>query len=190
MTQRTYIFIAATLGLLFFSCNQSKKEKIIQPNNDEIIWIKTTDSISNFETLLTTNYLYYLRHTSVDYDNYGTEFWKSIDTIEDNNWTMTRYRKGICKESTDSLKTELCIEHQKHTINKKLNKVIKFNGVGSGYFANIEFVYDELGKLIEYKENNSKIYYLIYDSQNQLTEIKKTEIINGIKGKTGLIKFK
>jgi len=190
MKQRTLIFVAVTLGLLFFSCNQAKKEKRNQPDTEEITWIETTDSISHFESLLSTNYLYYLRHMSIDYDNYGKETWKSIDTIENNNWTMTRYRKGQCKESADSLKTEFCMEHQKHIINKKINKVIKFTGNGSGYFANIEYVYDELGKLIEYNENNNKIYYLKYDTKNQLTEIVKTEIMNGIKRKTGLIKFK
>lgn len=187
MNIKNLILISALLSLLFSSCNQNK---IDQSHKEVITWIEETDSISHFESLLATNYLYYLRHMSADYDNYGKETWNSIDTLENNNWTITRYRKGQCRESTDSLKTEFCMEHQKHIINKEINKVIKFSGNGSGYFANIEYVYDELGKLIEYNENNSKIYYLKYSTENQLTEIVKTEIINGIKRKTGLIKFK
>jgi|GEM_PF-5830546 len=182
-----FICTTVALALLLSSCTQ---EKTNQADTEEITWIEATDSIPRFESLLATNYLYYLRHMSVDYDNYGKETWKSIDTLENNKWTMTRFRKGLCKESTDSLKTEFCMERQKHVINKKINKVIKFDGNGSGYIANIEFVYDELGKLIEYNENNNKMYYLKYDNKNQLTEITKTEIQNGIKRKTGLIKFK
>lgn len=187
------IFSATLLILFSCSCNQAqkdKKERTKQSNTLEIIWIETTGSTSNFESLLSTNHLYYLRDMSVDYDNYGKESWKSIDTVKNDNWTITRHRKGQCQESTDSLKTEFCMEHQTHIINKKLNKVIKFSGSGSGYIANIEYVYDELGKLIEYNENNNKIFYLKYDTENQLTEIIKTEIRNGIKKKTGLIKFK
>lgn len=188
MKLKKLILITATvvLNLLSVSCNQKTKKS----DTDEITWIESTDSISHFESLLSSNYLYYLRHMSIDYDNYGKETWKSIDTLENNKWTMTRYRKGLCKESTDSLKTEFCMEHQKHTINKKINKVIRFLGGGSGYAANIQYVYDEQGKLIEYNDNNSRIYYLKYDTEDQLTEIAKTEIMNGIKRKTGLIKFK
>ena len=176
--------------MTLFSCsnNQTQKEKT-QEINTNIVWIETTDSISNFEALLSTKHLYHLRHMSAEYDNYGKGFWKSIDTIKNNNWTLTRFRKGGCQESTDSSQTNLCIERQEHTINKEHNKVVKFSGSGSGYFADIEFVYDELGKLIEYKDFN-KVFYLKYDIENQLTEIIKTEISHGIKKKTGLIKFK
>jgi len=186
------IFTVVLIGLFSCSYNQTRKdqkEKIYNANTTEIVWIETNDSISNFELLLSTNHLYYLRHMSVNYDNYGKEFWKSIDTIKNDNWTITRFRKGACQESTDSSQINLCIELQEHTINKEINKVVKFSGSGSGYFADIEFVYDELGKLIEYKDLN-KVYYLKYDKEDQLTEILKTEISHGIKMKTGFIKFK
>jgi len=189
MTLKHTIFIALILGLFSCSYNQTQKEKLQELNPTNIVWIETTDSITNFEALLSTNHLSHLRHMSADYDNYGKDFWKSIDTIKNDNWTFTRFREGACQESRDSSKINLCIERQEHTINKENNKVVRFSGNGSGYFADIEYVYDEFGKLIEYKDNN-KVFYLKYNPKNQLTEIVKTEISHGVKMNTGLIKFK
>lgn len=179
-----------TLLLLIFSCNNRKeKESISYPDPVEVVWIEVADTLHNFESLLSTNHLYYLGHMSVDYDNFGKVFWKHTDTTQNNDWTLKRHRKGACKTSIKSPKSEFCIEQQVHTINKKLNKVINFSGNGSGYFANIDFIYDESGKLLEYRDMHSN-YYLKYNEINQLTEVLKMEINNGIARKTKVIKFK
>lgn len=81
------IFITIILCLLFSSCNEHETKT---SNTEEIIQIEVTDSISNFESLLSTNHLYYLRHMSPDYNNMGEEFWESIDTLNNNRWIMIR----------------------------------------------------------------------------------------------------
>jgi hypothetical protein len=186
------ILIIATIGL--FSCsNNSNENESEQETNGvdsiEITWVEVADTMSSFEALLSTNHLYYLEHMSFDYDNYGTDFWKSTDTIKNNNWVLTRFRKGACKNVSDTSQAELCMEKQEHTINKIIGKVVKFSGSGSGYFATIEYVYDESGRLLEYKDFD-KTFYLKYDDKNQLKQVLRTEINHGIKIETGLIKFK
>ncbi len=192
MKRKCLIFIIGIGGIFSCSNNQTQKdvkEEFLELKTAQIIWIEVTDSLSNFDALLLTEHLFYLRHMSVDYDNYGKNFWESVDTIKNDSWIYKRLRKGGCHNSTDTSKIRLCIEQQEHTINKRIDKVVKFSGKGSGYFATIEYVYDELGNLIEYKHFN-KIFYLKYDSKNELTEVLKTKISHGISKKTGLIKFK
>jgi hypothetical protein len=192
MKLKFIILILGVIGLCSCSNNQNSedlKEGITVSQSIEIIWVEVADSLSNFDGLLSTNHLYYLDHMSVDYDNYGKDFWKSIDTVKNDNWVIKRLRKGACQNSTDTSQIGLCIEQQEHTINKKINKVIKFSGNGSGYFATIEYVYDESGNLIEYKDFD-KVFFLKYDNKNELTEVLKTQVSHGLKRNTGLIKFK
>ncbi|WP_298512960.1 hypothetical protein [uncultured Kordia sp.] len=155
----------------------------------KITWVEVADTLSNFEALLATNHLYYLEQMSVEYISFGEDFWKSIDTLYSNEWTYATLRLGACQPVKDTLITELCIEQQKHVVNKGLEKVVEFNGVGSGYSANIKFIYDETGKLLEYKDLHNT-FYLQYDINNTLIEILKTATIHGVKREVERIKFK
>ena len=106
---------------------------------------------------------------SVDYDNHDDGFWESVDTIFNNDWILKRVRKGACKEVSGVGIGRDCIEHQEHIINKELGKVVSFRGRGSGYMTNIEFTYDQIGRLIEYKDFD-KVFSLKYDDKNNLKE--------------------
>ncbi|MFK7749118.1 MAG: hypothetical protein AB8B65_12055 [Kordia sp.] len=163
----------------------------IPKNKDSLktTWIKVADTLSNFEALVASGHLYYIEHMSVDYDNFGKDFWKSIDTTINNDRIFIKTRVGACQKVGDTLFTELCIERQQHTVNKRIGKVIKFVGNGSGYAANIEYLYDASGKLRQYKNSNT-VFYLKYDAANQLEEVLKTNIINGIQIEIERIQFR
>lgn len=186
---KNFILLITIIGLFACTNDSHRNSSKSFNNNIETIWIEVADKMSNFEALLSTNHLYYLKHMSIEHDNFKSGFWESIDTIQNNSWILTTVRKGAFENTFDKSQTQLCIEQQQHTINKNIGKVIKFNGNGSGYFATIEFIYDDSGKLIEYRDWN-KTFFFKYNNKNILKELLRTEIIYGIKNNTGLIKFK
>ena len=182
------LFIVILIGL--FSCTNNRKDKNLKKEESkEIIWIRSSDSLTNFEVLLSTRYLYYLSHMSVNYYDYDKSFWKSIDTLKNDSRTLTTIRKGLCKtEVTENYTSESCLEHKEFTLDKTINKVVRFKGSGSGYFATVDYVYDQSGNLMEYKHRDKECY-LKYDKNNQLNEVLITEVKNGNRIETGLIKF-
>ena len=184
------LFISVLWGL--FSCSSNRvqdkfQEKKVVPNPTGIttVWVK--ESESNFEALLATDHLYYLKHMSPDYDNHGKDFWQSGDTTKKDGITRI-YRNGACQYNEESSKLGYCREQQTHTIKDAINKVINFTGTGSGYAANIDYVYNEKGDLIEYRDSN-KVFYLKYDSQNNLIEVIGNEISFGISKEIIRIRF-
>lgn len=155
--------------------------------NLRTITVLVPDSLSNLEALLETSHIYYLKHMDPGYDNYSREFWEYDSISSDYNEVATRRRSGACKKR-DENSIPLCIEIQEHTINKTLNKVIRFNGNGSGYFATINFVYNSLGLLTEYRDQN-EVFYFHYNNQNNLIKVIKSEINLGIQSDTYRIVF-
>ena len=190
------IFLIALLISIFSCTNNTRKstsntlEKI--KDTIPVTWIEVADSLSNFEALLATDHLYYLEHMSPEYLTVKTKPWEFLDTLQNNDWTYTRRRGAACKTVKNiKFSNPFCVENQEHIINKSLGKVIQFSGTGSGYFAKINFVYDDSGRLLEYKDfYGDKIFYLKYDATGQLSEILKTIVTHGIKRKEERFKFK
>ncbi len=186
---RNLIQIMSLVIILSCSQRKSSNEMVIDSQEYSTKWIEVADKSSNFEALMSTNYLYYLKHMSVDYDNHEDGFWESVDTIFNNDWILKRIRKGACKEVSGVGIGKGCIEEQEHTINKELGKVVNFRGRGSGYITNIEFIYDQIGRLREYKDFD-KVFSLKYDDKNNLKEVLKIEVNHGIRKEIGLIRFR
>lgn len=186
--KNSLLVFQAVILLIFSSCNspENKPSTVFETIQDlRTIVVQVPDSLSNFEALLETSHLYYLHHMSPDYDNYGKEFWQDDSVTRETNWLLIRYRSGACEE-TDSFR--MCIENQEHVINKRLNKVIKFKGNGSGYFATIDFIYNTDGLLKEYR-NQHEIFYFKYNEYDKLIEINKSEINRGVQSNTLRIIF-
>lgn len=192
MKSKLSVLIAITLELL--SCSNSENENSVvvgdpEPSTLRTTWIQVPDTLTNFEALLSTNHLYYIEHMSPEHESHGSDYWKYVDTLKSDSWTLTRLRKGVCKTSADSVEAEICIEQQEHVINKKIDMVVKFTGAGSGYLANIDFVYNQAGLLIQYRTFD-EVAYLNYSSKGKLNEVLMTEIHHGIQKEVELIKFK
>ena len=182
-----YRFLIIIISVFVFSCvkndnSESQEWKI------DTIWIDVADSLTNFESLLATNYLYYLNHMSINYDNHGKDFWEEIDTVNLDDQQIKRFRRGACQKSVVSDSLNFCIEQQEHTIDKAINKVVKFKGIGSGYFTTVEFKYNHLGRLIEYQDLN-KTFLFNYSKNGVLQDVLLTEIKDEISTKTKRIKF-
>ncbi len=180
-----------------YSCSQNLKNKAVEgmiQNKDSIpiTWIEVPDSLSNFDALLKTNHLYYLEQMFPENDDLDTDFWQKIDTLQNTDWLFTIQIQGACTAIKDSILSDLlCVETRKHVINKNLEKVIQFSGTGSGFFATIDFVYDDASKLLEYKDfNKDEVFYLKYDKIGQLIEIMKTKTTHGVKREKERFKFR
>ena len=178
--------------LIYCDNSHGQINKISDSDSDsiELITINVPDSISNFQALLNSKHLYYLEHMDVDFDNFWEGFWVSVETKEYKNGTIVRNRSGgDCNKGTiNGYTIKMCLEQQEHIIDKNINKVIKFSGSGSGYFATIEFKYDDFGNLIEYRHHN-KFCYLSYDEKHNLVEVNITETWFGERKRTAVIKF-
>ncbi len=152
-------------------------------------YVNTYGFQNNFEALLESNKLYYLEHMSVDYDNESSDFWDYKDTILVNNTIIKRLRKGECTSMSLSDSTLFCLEHQTHTINTKLNYVVRFEGSGSGYFTDVKFYYNNLNRLIKYEEIN-KFFELEYTRSGDLKFVLQYKIVDGKEVLKSRIMFK
>jgi hypothetical protein len=180
-----------------YACTNNGKKSATQTvekneNTIPVTWIEVPDSLSNFGALEATRHLYYLEEMVPASRDFNSDFWKKMDTLQNNDWFYTTLRQGACnttfKDSIGETRL-LCVETRKHIVNKSLEKVIQFSGTGSGYFATIEFVYDDDGKLLEYKDFGD-VFYFKYNEKNLLNEVLHTETLHGIKRVKQRFKFK
>ncbi|MFT6747289.1 MAG: hypothetical protein ACJAZ2_001639 [Glaciecola sp.] len=141
--------------------------------------IKTADSTSNFEALLQSNELNFLRRMDPNYDTQLPGFWKKCDTTKLNVRKMRIFRIGACK---DTLQTQLtyenCVQHEYLTINVFKKKVVQYSVDGKEFSAIIEFVYNKKGKLVRYVENGNPSK-LSYGDDGKLTTVTCYVMENG-----------
>jgi hypothetical protein len=141
--------------------------------------IETADSITNFEALLQSNELDFLRRMDPNYDTQVPGFWKRCDTTKLNVRKIRIFRIGACK---DTLQTQLtyenCVQHEYLTINVFKKKVVQYSADGQDFSAIIEFVYSKRGKLVRYVENGNPSK-LSYGDDGFLTKVNCYVMENG-----------
>lgn len=155
--------------LVFFflvACSENNKRdnyKEFPCKNITSIWSK--DSTDNFLALINSNHLYYLKHSDINYLDKNLDNWDRIDSNILDTLLIISHRKGC------NSKKNQCLNIEKHILWK--NKIIKFEGTSSGYFANINFKYDKQDRIVKYISSN--IVYKFFYFEDILKEVVKFE---------------
>jgi hypothetical protein len=162
--------LMAFLACFIIFTNYATAQKTLNKAPTSIV-IETADSISNFEALLNSNELSFLRRMDPNYDTQAPGFWKKSDTTKLNVRKISIFRLGACK---DTLQTQLtyenCVQHEYLTINVFKKKLVKYSVDGPEFSAIIEFMYNKRGKLVRYAENGNPSK-LSYSDDGSLTKV-------------------
>ncbi len=149
-------------SIIFYSCTS-----ILNRNNTEQLNLV---EVNNFDSLLKSDTLKYLKYSFVDYETYDKKYWDRIDTVFDTDSIIWIQKGKSCREY-------ICVATESITIDKKINRVTKFSNTGSGDLGrSVSYIYNEKKQLIQYIENsqnieNATIYNLGYDKKGQLKNV-------------------
>ncbi|WP_338764217.1 hypothetical protein WAF17_21270 [Bernardetia sp. ABR2-2B] len=159
--------ILLLIFITFHSCTSvSNKNNAEQSNLEEV---------NNFDSLLKSDTLKYLKYSFVDYETYDKKYWDRIDTVFDTGSIILIQKGKSCREY-------ICVATESITIDKKINRVTKFSNTGSGDLGrSVSYIYNEKKQLIQYIENsqnieNATIYNLGYDKKGQLKNVVLKEL--------------
>jgi hypothetical protein len=152
------------------ACTDSdEKEHYNKYSCKNVTTIQSIDSTENFLALVNSNHLYYLKNSYINHLDKSLDNWNRIDSnIIDSLLIIKRFR------GCDSNGSQ-CLNIEKYTLWE--NKIISFEGVGSGYMADIDFQYDKKGRIHKYIDVHT-IYKFFY-FKNILKEVVKFEKDNG-----------
>jgi hypothetical protein len=152
--------------------------------------LKTEDSLSNFECLIKSEQLKFLKRMNTQYDNQKSGFWTKSDTTKINARKTRIFRMGDCEDTTATMpRYENCRHHEYLTINVFKNKVIQYSVDNQSFSSIIEFNYNKKGELVRYIENGN-LSTFHYDKNGTLIKVSMHELQKGEQQLIGIITFK
>jgi hypothetical protein len=141
--------------------------------------IETPDSVANYQALVQSMKLPFLRYADTNFDGKAPVFWSKIDTIKVNMRKIRIIKTGGCKDSTGlPVKVENCTEHQYQTVNVFTNRVLRYTAQGINHSVLVEFVYNKKKLLVRYTENGTPSK-LLYDASGKLLSVHCYEMVSG-----------
>lgn len=163
-------FLYFSFIFVLISCiNKDKSNtKYIEFPCNNVTSILSEDSTKNYEALVKSRKLYYIEHAEINNLDNSNDNWEKIDSNFVDSLLIITHFRGCDSNGYH------CLNIEKHTLWN--NKIIKFEGVGSGYFATIDFKHNQQGKLIAYRKSN--IEFKLFYHQHFLKEVVKFEILD------------
>jgi len=141
--------------------------------------IEKPDSIGNYQALIQSKKLVFLRYADPNYDGKSPGFWNKVDTVKINQRKSRIVKTGGCKDSVGApVKLENCSEHQHQIVNVFTNRVLRYTAEGVNHSVLIEFVYNKKKLLVRYTENGAPSK-LIYDVSGKLVSVQRYEMVSG-----------